>query len=68
MDVAALKDCAGDVGLVGITRAKPLQRSFLVPEGGKELEGKLGPIKGLKYKVRNGFFDFYGVHDHCLTR
>lgn len=66
MDMTALQHRAGDVGLVGIARPQPLDRGILAAKGAQELEGELSPVKRLKRRIGNGFFDLDGVHTATL--
>jgi len=47
VDVIALKDAAGEVGLICVAAPKPLDRRLLIPEGFEELERKLFRIERL---------------------
>jgi hypothetical protein len=62
VDVAALENGAGDVGLVCVAGAQALDCRVLVPKGGQKLEGELGTVKrGLRQRGYS-FFDLDRVH------
>jgi hypothetical protein len=62
VNVAALEHAAGHVGSVVVAGAQAPERGVLVAEGGQEGEGELGSVEGLERQIRDGLFDFYGVH------
>jgi hypothetical protein len=62
VDVIALKHAAGHVGSVAVAHAQTAERRLLVAKGGQEGERELLRVKRLERKVRDGLFDFYGVH------
>lgn len=68
MNVAALKHTAINIADIRRARPKALNRGWFVTERGEELEGKLGPVKGLSGKLRYAFFDFNGVHAGNIGR
>jgi len=53
VDVSALKDSAGNVGLIGVSSAQTLDCGILVAECSKELEWELCTIEWLKGKLFN---------------
>ncbi len=55
VDVVGLENAA-EVGLVRDTRAQPLERRLLVPEGFKEDIRKVRAVELLLRKVANGLF------------
>ncbi|MCA0045328.1 hypothetical protein LA304_17630 [Celeribacter sp. ASW11-22] len=61
MDIVGLEDAA-EIGFVRRTRSQALERGFLIPEGEKEVIGKLIRIEGLLCKGGNCLFDFNSVH------
>lgn len=66
MDVAALKQAAGNVRRIGSTGAQFLDRRRLVSEGFQKRERKLRPVKRLGSQIRNGLFDLYCIHGTTL--
>jgi hypothetical protein len=65
VDVVALEDAAGEVGLVGAglpLGPEPLEGGFLVSEGFEKGMRENLRIEGLFREPRDGFFDCDGVH------
>ena len=67
MDIVALENSAGHIRLVVVTTAQALDGDVLVAESGQKGERELRSIKRQKGKIRDGLFDFYGIHFlYCL--
>lgn len=62
MDVAALEYAFCDIRLIGVALAQPVNRDLLVAERGEKSERKLSPVKGLRRKLADGFFDLNWIH------
>lgn len=62
MDIIALKNAAGQIGLIRIAAAKPLERGLLVAKRFEEGERKIHRVKRGFGELGNGFFDFDSVH------
>src|ERR1700753_4007775 len=62
VNVVSLENAAGQIRCVSRSRAQPLDRSVLVPEGGEELEREIRCVEGLFRKLGNGFLDLNSVH------
>lgn len=61
MNVIGLKNAA-QIGLIRCSGSQAFDSRFLVTKGFKESIRKLYGIKGLLCKIRDGLFNFYGVH------
>nr|WP_199269274.1 hypothetical protein [Escherichia coli] len=61
VDVVCLKNTT-QVGLIRCPGAQTFDGRFLVTKGFKKSIRKLYRIKGLLCKIRDGLFNFYGVH------
>src|SRR5690606_3833207 len=62
VNVVALKNSARKVRLIRGSTLKPFYRSFLIPERLQKRERKARGIERLLSELRNGFFDFNGIH------
>ena len=66
VDIAALKDGAGDVRVVRVALAQTIDRGLLVAKRGEELERELGGVEGLLSKFGYGVCNLYGVHGRLI--
>ena len=63
MNVVALQNAAGQIGLVRIAAFEPFKGGLLVAEGFEEGKGESRGIERRFRQLGNSFFDFDCIHD-----